>query len=138
MTPEERMLERFVKERQRTSKSAAFNLDDEDELTHYGQSLSNVDDFDGIGLGNSDDDEGLDVRGRIDAETVSRDHFGGFDDDDDEERDANEVLSFTALIFLAKFAVCSHHAKKRKRRSCQKSLQRAKNIRSGHNSLVEP
>ncbi|KAF8343704.1 hypothetical protein F5887DRAFT_971734, partial [Amanita rubescens] len=27
-----------------------FNLDDEDELTHYGQSLSNLDDFDDVGL----------------------------------------------------------------------------------------
>ena len=50
MTPEERMLERFTKERQRAAKGLAFNLEDEDELTHYGQSLSVMDDFDGTGL----------------------------------------------------------------------------------------
>lgn len=57
MAPEERMLERFTKERQRASRSTAFNLEDEDELTHYGQSLSALDDFDGAGLALEDDDE---------------------------------------------------------------------------------
>ncbi|KAG6859312.1 hypothetical protein C0993_004134, partial [Termitomyces sp. T159_Od127] len=46
MSLEERMLERFTQERQRASKGMAFNLEDEDELTHYGQSLSKLDDFD--------------------------------------------------------------------------------------------
>jgi nucleolar protein 14 len=54
---EERMLERFTRERQRTSSSAAFNLEDEDELTHYGQSLSRLDDFDDVGLRDSSEDE---------------------------------------------------------------------------------
>lgn len=58
MTPEERMLERFTKERQRASRGTAFNLEDEDELTHYGQSLSKLDDFDNVGLGlDNEDDE---------------------------------------------------------------------------------
>jgi nucleolar protein 14 len=51
------MLERFTKERQRASKSAAFSLDDEEDLTHYGQSLSKLDDFDNVGLGLNDDDD---------------------------------------------------------------------------------
>lgn len=51
------MLERFTKERQRTSKGAAFNLEDEEELTHYGQSLSKLDDFDNVGLGLDDEEE---------------------------------------------------------------------------------
>jgi len=51
------MLERFTRERQRTSKGVAFNLEDEDELTHYGQSLSNLDDFDTAGLGFESEDE---------------------------------------------------------------------------------
>ena len=60
MTPEERMLERFTRERQRGSKGAAFNLEDEDELTHYGQSLSKLDDFDTVGLGlDEEEDEGM-------------------------------------------------------------------------------
>jgi len=57
MSLEERMLERFTRERQRASRGAAFNLEDEDELTHYGQSLSKLDDFDNVGLGLDDDEE---------------------------------------------------------------------------------
>ncbi|VDB97100.1 unnamed protein product [Peniophora sp. CBMAI 1063] len=81
MTPEERMLERFTREKQRASRGAAFNLEDEDELTHYGQSLSKLDDFDNAGLTLDDEDE--DVRGQIDESTVGRAHFGGFEDDQD-------------------------------------------------------
>lgn len=57
MSLEERMLERFTKERQRASKGIAFNLEDEDDLTHYGQSLSKLDDFDNVGLGVESDEE---------------------------------------------------------------------------------
>lgn len=57
MSLEERMLERFTRERQRASKGVAFNLEDEDELTHYGQSLSKLDDFDNVGLGLDDDEQ---------------------------------------------------------------------------------
>ena len=57
MSPEERMLARFTKERQRSSKGFLYNLEDEDELTHYGQSLSKLDDFDNVGLHLDDDDE---------------------------------------------------------------------------------
>ncbi|KZV76010.1 Nop14-like protein [Peniophora sp. CONT] len=81
MTPEERMLERFTREKQRASRGTAFNLDDEDELTHYGQSLSKLDDFDNAGLTLDDEDE--DARGQIDGSTVGRGHFGGFDDDEE-------------------------------------------------------
>lgn len=51
------MLERFTKERQRGLRGSTFNLEDEDDLTHYGQSLSAMDDFDETGLGGLDDDE---------------------------------------------------------------------------------
>ena len=50
------MLERFTKERQRASRGTVFNLEDEDELTHYGQSLSKMDDFDDAGIVLDDDD----------------------------------------------------------------------------------
>ncbi|KAI0832695.1 Nop14-like protein [Trametes gibbosa] len=86
MTPEERMLERFTRERQRASKGTAFNLEDEDELTHYGQSLSKLDDFDNVGLG-LDDDEDED---QMDKRTVERSHFGGFGDEDEDEDDEDE------------------------------------------------
>ncbi|KAJ3847822.1 nucleolar protein 14 [Lentinula lateritia] len=82
MSLEERMLERFTKERQRASKGVAFNLEDEDELTHYGQSLSKLDDFDNIGFGEEDED---DETGRINEAIVKHTHFGGFDDDEDED-----------------------------------------------------
>lgn len=59
MAPEERMLERFTREKQRASRGTAFNLEDEDELTHYGQSLSKLDDFDNAGLTLDDEDEDL-------------------------------------------------------------------------------
>ena len=59
MSLEERMLERFTRERQRASKATAFNLENEDELTHYGQSLSKMDDSDDILLPvDQDEDEG--------------------------------------------------------------------------------
>lgn len=60
MSLEERMLERFTRERQRASKASVFNLENEDELTHYGQSLSKLDDFDDILLpvDEEEDEEG--------------------------------------------------------------------------------
>jgi nucleolar protein 14 len=103
MSLEERMLQRFTTERQRAAKSSLFNLDDEDELTHYGQSLSKLDDFDdaGVGLDDDDDDEGWCWKtvnfhdskfslGAIDADTVKATHFGGFDEEE-EEGDDDEV-----------------------------------------------
>ena len=67
MTPEEKALERFVKEKQRGGrKGTLFNLEDDEgdqmELTHFGQSLSftsgkQVDDFDNPGLNESEYDE---------------------------------------------------------------------------------
>ncbi|KAG5654235.1 hypothetical protein H0H81_005922 [Sphagnurus paluster] len=87
MSLEERMLERFTKERQRASKGMSFNLEDEDELTHYGQSLSKLDDFDNVGLGLDDDDED---KGQLDRDIVRRTHFGGFDDDEQEDEDNEE------------------------------------------------
>ncbi|THG95876.1 hypothetical protein EW026_g5859 [Hermanssonia centrifuga] len=98
MTPEERMLERFTRERQRASRGDAFNLEDEEELTHYGQNLSKFDDFDNVGFGLDDEEED---GGQIDRMTVQKSHFGGFDDeaaDDDDEgqkgkRSKAEVMS---------------------------------------------
>lgn len=57
MSVEERMLERFTRERQRASKGSAFNLEDEEDLTHYGRSLSKLDDFDDTGLRTDSEDE---------------------------------------------------------------------------------
>ncbi|KAJ7688697.1 nucleolar protein 14 [Mycena rosella] len=86
MSLEERMLERFTKERQRASRGAAFNLEDEDELTHYGQSLSKLDDFDTVGLALEDEDDA----GQMD---VGKTHFGGFSDDEDESEEPERKKS---------------------------------------------
>ncbi|CAA7258546.1 unnamed protein product [Cyclocybe aegerita] len=84
MSLEDRMLERFTKERQRASKGTTFNLEDEDDLTHYGQSLSKLDDFDNAGLGLGSDEEG-ETSGQIGRDLVSKTHFGGFGDEDVDE-----------------------------------------------------
>ncbi|KAG8692855.1 nucleolar complex protein 14, partial [Ceratobasidium sp. 395] len=86
IAPEERMLERFTKERQRRSKGEAFNLEDDEELTHYGQSLSALDDFDGAGIELDDDEES----GQIDASVVRQSHFGGFEPDEQDNEDQQE------------------------------------------------
>ncbi|KAF8978069.1 nucleolar complex protein 14 [Entomortierella lignicola] len=79
MTPEDKMLERFTREKQSRAKGGAmFNLEEESDLTHYGQSLAGLDDFDETELGYSDDDE--DNRGAISGDIVSHSHFGGFDE----------------------------------------------------------
>lgn len=69
MNPEERMLERFTRERQmKSSKKSLFNLEDDEDtygsglgsgnvLTHSGQALSLNDDFDEGDLGISDEDD---------------------------------------------------------------------------------
>ena len=66
MTPEEKALERFVKEKQRgTKKGSLFDLEDSEEdeqLTHFGESLSfdkssRPDDFNEADLGLSEDDQ---------------------------------------------------------------------------------
>ncbi|KAF9266201.1 Nop14-like protein [Marasmius fiardii PR-910] len=88
MSLEERMLERFTRERQRASKGSAFNLEDEDELTHYGQSLANIDDFDNTGLALDDEDE--EDEGQVDREVVKHTHFGGFADEEEDHDDSEE------------------------------------------------
>lgn len=114
MSLEERMLARFAKEHQKASKGAMYNLEDEDELTHFGQSLSKLDDFDNAGLALDDeeqDDLGRYIRcyalflihfvGHIDADTVKTTHFKGFSDDEEEEEDDGVCRHyFSASIYL--------------------------------------
>ncbi|KAJ7194568.1 Nop14-like family-domain-containing protein, partial [Mycena pura] len=69
---EERMLERFTRGRQRASKA---NLEDDDELTHYGQSLSKLDDFDDVGLGIEEDEEQTVRAGQVNGDVVRKTHF---------------------------------------------------------------
>ncbi|KAI0797123.1 nucleolar protein 14 [Abortiporus biennis] len=108
MSLEERMLERFTRERQRTSKGDVFNLEDDDELTHYGQSLSKLDDFDNVGLGldeEEDEDGGL-----INKKTVMHDHFGGFSDDEEsDEEDQPERKKTKAEVMAEVIAKSKEH-----------------------------
>ncbi|KAM9793148.1 nucleolar protein 14 isoform X1 [Syngnathus typhle] len=73
MAPEEKILQRFAIERQRAhEKKNMFNLNEEEELTHYGQSLSEMEKF--TDLVNSDDES--DEKGLLSAELTAS-HFGG-------------------------------------------------------------
>ncbi|EIW76222.1 Nop14-like protein [Coniophora puteana RWD-64-598 SS2] len=87
MSLEDRMLERFTRERQRASKGSLFNLEEEEDLTHYGQSLSKLDDFDNVGFPMDEDDDEEGPSGRIDKEVVQKTHFGGFEDEQSEEEE---------------------------------------------------
>nr|XP_039258830.1 nucleolar protein 14-like [Styela clava] len=73
LSVEDKMLERFAMEKKRKhDKMSLFNLnDDEEELTHFGQSLAEIKDFGSHGQ--SDDED----NGVISGEYVSEAHFGG-------------------------------------------------------------
>ncbi|KAI0005125.1 Nop14-like protein [Russula compacta] len=114
LTPEERMLERFTRERQRASKGAAFHLQDEVDLTHYGQSLSKLDDFADAGLElESGEEEAI---GQIDGETVRKSHFGGFEsesgDEDEPARKKSKVEVMAEVMAKSK----EHKALRQKQR----------------------
>lgn len=53
-------------------------------MTHYGQSLAELDDFDDTGLGPSSDEEDGNS-GQLDKKIVSQMHFGGFGDEEEQE-----------------------------------------------------
>ncbi|XP_051906359.1 nucleolar protein 14 isoform X1 [Hippocampus zosterae] len=73
MAPEEKILQRFAMERQRAiEKKDMYNLNEEEELTHYGQSLSEMEKF--TDMVNSDDES--EEKGRLSAELTAS-HFGG-------------------------------------------------------------
>lgn len=73
MAPEDKILQRFAMERQRVhDKKDIYNLNEEEELTHYGQSLSEIEKFnDGFGSDDESEEKGL-----LSAELTAA-HFGG-------------------------------------------------------------
>jgi nucleolar protein 14 len=76
LSPEDKMLLRFQKTRQKLlSRQSIYNLDEE-ELTHMGQSLSVLDEF--RDEQNFDDDDEENDGGKIENEIVRDLHFGGF------------------------------------------------------------
>uniref|UniRef100_A0A673WIT0 NOP14 nucleolar protein homolog (yeast) n=1 Tax=Salmo trutta TaxID=8032 RepID=A0A673WIT0_SALTR len=73
MDPEEKILQRFSMERQRTQdKKNMYNLNEEEELTHYGQSLSEMEKLNDM----VDSDDDADEKGMLSAELTAS-HFGG-------------------------------------------------------------
>uniref|UniRef100_A0A8C4HVW0 Nucleolar protein 14 n=1 Tax=Dicentrarchus labrax TaxID=13489 RepID=A0A8C4HVW0_DICLA len=73
MAPEDKILQRFAMERQRVhDKKDVYNLNEEEELTHYGQSLAEMEKFNDIV--NSDDES--EEKGLLSAELTAS-HFGG-------------------------------------------------------------
>ncbi|XP_030624138.1 nucleolar protein 14 [Chanos chanos] len=73
MAPEDKILQRFALERQRThEKKDIFNLNEDEELTHYGQSLAEMEKFTDMVDSDSDTEE----KGLLSAELTAS-HFGG-------------------------------------------------------------
>ncbi|KAJ3103998.1 nucleolar complex protein 14 [Physocladia obscura] len=99
LSVEDKMMERFMKEKTRSSRnSSLFNLEEED-LTHLGQSISGMDDYTlESGLERVEDDD----EGNIDKSTVKFSHFGGFEDDNEEHKKSkNEIMA--EVIAKSKF-----------------------------------
>ncbi|KFP70051.1 Nucleolar protein 14, partial [Acanthisitta chloris] len=73
ITPEEKMIRRFALERQQNyGKNNIYNLNEDEELTHYGQSLAEIEKLNDIVDSDSDTEEG----GTLSAELTAA-HFGG-------------------------------------------------------------
>ncbi|XP_061732445.1 nucleolar protein 14 [Nerophis ophidion] len=73
IAPEDKILQRFAMERQRAhERKDVYNLNEEEELTHFGQSLSEIEKF--TNMVNSDDES--EERGILSAELTAA-HFGG-------------------------------------------------------------
>ncbi|NWU30875.1 NOP14 protein, partial [Dyaphorophyia castanea] len=73
ITPEEKMIRRFALERQQNyGKKNTYNLNEDEELTHYGQSLAEIEKLNDIVDSDSDTEE----RGTLSAELTAA-HFGG-------------------------------------------------------------
>lgn len=73
LTPEDKMMKRFAMERQRNvDKKNVYNLNEEEELTHYGQSLALLEKLNDPVDSDSDTDE----QGALSA-ALTASHFGG-------------------------------------------------------------
>lgn len=84
MSKEEAATARFVAERlsqfkAKEKRQSLFNLNDDDLLTHKGQTLEEIEQFDDVGSNDEDEDEEM---GKLDSEFTSSAHFGGGRDED--------------------------------------------------------
>ncbi|XP_063239543.1 nucleolar protein 14 homolog isoform X2 [Bacillus rossius redtenbacheri] len=74
MTAEDKIVARFTAERMRShKKNSIFNLADEEVLTHHGQTLNEIENFDDP----RSDEEDMEDSGKLDAGFVGDAHFGG-------------------------------------------------------------
>ncbi|KAF0762760.1 nucleolar protein 14 isoform X1 [Aphis craccivora] len=77
MTADDRVIARFTASRVKAQKKMKYNLGEEEDLTHHGQSLSTIEKFE---KPMSDDDSDSDDDrngGKLGAEFVEKAHFGG-------------------------------------------------------------
>lgn len=97
LTLEDKMFKRFERQRQKT-KVNRYNLNEDDggneddfgggakvDLTHYGQSLAQIEKFERVGSSDEEDMDDQDPnsdRGKINAKIVSENFFGGGEDAD--------------------------------------------------------
>ncbi|KAJ9070630.1 nucleolar complex protein 14 [Entomophthora muscae] len=112
MTPEEKMLERFTREKQKKARnSSLFNLEDDDEedLTHFGQSLAGMDTFDDPVITDDEDDKGT-----ISQAVVRNSHFGGFEPKDTEDENRVKSKSEVMKEVIAKSKYHKHERQKAK------------------------
>uniref|UniRef100_A0A8C9A9Y7 NOP14 nucleolar protein n=1 Tax=Prolemur simus TaxID=1328070 RepID=A0A8C9A9Y7_PROSS len=73
ISAEEKMMKRFALEQQRHhEKKSIYNLNEDEELTHYGQSLADIEKHNDI----VDSDSDVEERGTLSAELTAS-HFGG-------------------------------------------------------------
>lgn len=81
-----------------------YNLEDDAQLTHFGQSLADIDDFNQEELLAVSDDDG-----DIKEDVVRQDHFGGnFDADSDEEPDRVKTKAEVMAEVMAKSKMYKH------------------------------
>lgn len=133
MTLEDKMFKRFVAERKKSKdkKSSKFNLNDDEnekdshsngvhtELTHFGQSLAQIEKFEKVQSSDDDDDQNPDPndkdRGKINAKIVSENFFGGFKKNDEESKRLNRKQWIDELILKSK--QLKYERQKRKRQN---------------------
>ncbi|KAI4596108.1 nucleolar complex protein 14 [Pestalotiopsis sp. 9143b] len=122
MTPEEKALERFALEKQRSHKRAVFDLEDDDAgesfgLTHMGKSLSldgpNIaDDYeeDDMDAGSDDDDEGR--KAYLKRKLMTEGETEADDDDDQPERKKTKAEVMKEVIAKSKYHKAERQAAK--------------------------
>ncbi|KAL4141856.1 hypothetical protein QTP88_004412 [Uroleucon formosanum] len=77
MTADDRVIARFTASRVKAQKKMKYNLGEEEDLTHHGQSLSTIEKFEKpISDDDSDSDDDRNG-GKLAAEFVEKAHFGG-------------------------------------------------------------